>query len=310
MKRARAFAPATVANVAVGFDILGFAVGGLGETAIVERLDGHRGVIVEPIDGFSDILLEPMKNCASAGLVRLIEERELKFGFRIRLEKQIPVGSGLGGSSASAVAAIVAANALLKRKLSFTELFDYALTGEAVASGARHGDNVGPCLKGGMVCIRSHPSLELVPVKTPRALHAVIVLPHLSVRTAEARKILKPQVSLKAMVEQTANLGGFLLGCASGDFSLIGRSLRDVVIEPQRSKLIPGFRELQEAALEAGALGYSISGSGPAMFALVKGPAAAVKVQKALLRRSREIGVELRGTWLSPIAPRGARLRR
>jgi len=267
-------------------------------------------VIVEPIDGFSDILLEPMKNCASAGLVRLIEERELKFGFRIRLEKQIPVGSGLGGSSASAVAAIVAANALLKRKLSFTELFDYALTGEAVASGARHGDNVGPCLKGGMVCIRSHPSLELVPVKTPRALHAVIVLPHLSVRTAEARKILKPQVSLKAMVEQTANLGGFLLGCASGDFSLIGRSLRDVVIEPQRSKLIPGFRELQEAALEAGALGYSISGSGPAMFALVKGPAAAVKVQKALLRRSREIGVELRGTWLSPIAPRGALLRR
>lgn len=308
--RARAFAPATVANVAVGFDILGFALDGLGETATVERIERSREVFVEEVEGYADLPLDPRKNCATAGLVRLIEERKLSHGFRVRLDKQIPIGSGLGGSSASAVAAMVAANALLKKKLSFNQVLDYALTGEEVASRSRHGDNVGPCLKGGLVYIRSHPQLEIVSVKVPRALHAVVVLPNLTIRTADARKILKPEIPLKAMVEQTANLGGFLIGCLTNDFALMGRSLRDVVIEPQRSKLIPGFHDLQEVALASGALGFSISGSGPAMFALVNGRTAGLKVQKALVRRAKEVGMDLRGSWLSSISPRGARLRK
>ena len=308
MKRAKAFAPATVANVAVGFDILGFALEGLGEIAVVERIEKSREVVVEPVLGFPEIPLDPLKNTATAGLVRLIQERSLGFGFRVQLEKHIPIGSGLGGSSTSAMAALVAANSLLKKKLSIEELLDYALTGEAVASGSRHGDNVGPCLKGGLVFVRSQPSLEIVKIKTPSDLRCVVILPNLSIRTEEARKLLSKEVSLKKMIEQTANLTGFLLGCVQGDLKLMQHSLRDVVIEPQRAKLIPGFYELQKTALAAGALGFSISGSGPAMFALVVGPTRAKKVQQQLLTKARALDLPLKGAWLSRIAKRGAGL--
>lgn len=306
IRSAKAFAPATVANVAVGFDILGFALAGLGETAIVETTES--GVTIEPVEGFPSIPLEPTHNTATAGLVQLIKDKKLSHGFNVRLKKDIPVGSGLGGSSTSAVATIVAANALLKKKLEPAELIHYALIGEEVASGSRHADNIAPCLLGGLVFVRSQPEISFEKVKTPNELRAVVVLPDLTINTSEARKILSETVPLKAVVAQTANLSGFLLGCMKGDMKLIHRSLEDVMIEPQRARLIPSFTRLQVAAKEAGALGCSISGSGPAIFALAKSQADAVKIKKRLDSEAEVHGLRLRGSWVSAIAKQGARV--
>ncbi|MGZ3797887.1 MAG: homoserine kinase [Pseudobdellovibrionaceae bacterium] len=305
---AQAFAPATVANVAVGFDILGFALKGLGEIATVRKIPSPGQVIVQPVEDFPLLPLDPLKNTCSAGLVQLLKDKKLPFGFEVSLKKSIPIGSGLGGSSMSACASIVAANALLKKKLNKAEILHYALIGEAVASGAVHGDNVGPCLEGGLVFVRQQPEISLVKVPVPHSLRCVLILPELSINTKEARSLLSPQVPLKTMVEQTANLAGFLIGCATRDFALIGASLRDVVVEPQRAQLIPGFSELQRAALQAGALGCSISGSGPAVFALARNQISAAKIRKALLEVSARKKWKLKGSWISPLAAPGAHL--
>jgi homoserine kinase len=308
-KSSTAFAPATVANVAVGFDILGFALKGLGETATVEKIR-QPTVVVTPVAGFSDLPVDPLKNTASAGLVRLREDKKLSFGFKVTLQKEIPIGSGLGGSAASAVAAIVAANALLPKKLSRAELLEYALVGEMASSGSRQGDNVGPCLEGGLVFVRSYPELELVKIKTPPNLRCVIALPKLSVKTREARGILQPNVALKTAVQQTANLTGFLLGLAHKDMSLIARSLNDAMIEPQRASLIPCLPHLKEAAYQAGALGCSISGSGPAVFALADGEAAAKRVLKLWKTTAEVHDFTLIKTWISPLSNPGASVRK
>lgn len=305
---AQAFAPATVANVAVGFDILGFALSGIGEVATVRKINLPGQVKVLPVPGFPLLPLDPLKNTCSAGLVQLLKDQDLPFGFEVALQKSIPVGSGLGGSSLSACASIVAANALLKKKLSKAQLLHYALIGEAVASGAIHADNVGPCLEGGLVFVRQQPLISLQKIKTPASLRCVLILPDLSINTKEARNLLSPQVPLKALVAQTANLAGFLIGCANKNFKLMGESLRDVVIEPQRARLIPNFADLQAAALAAGALGCSISGSGPALFALAKNQASAHKIHKALLETATRKKLPLTASWISPIATQGARV--
>lgn len=304
--KARAFAPATIANVAVGFDILGFAVSGLGEEAIVRKIGKSPQVILNPVEGYPDLPLNPEKNTATAGLLQLIKDRKLKFGFEVTLKKTIPVGSGLGGSALSSVAAVVAANALLAKKLKPEELLHYALIGEQIASGSLHADNVGPCLHGGLVLVRSHPQVRVTRIKTPASLRCVLILPDLRIDTKAAREILKPQVDLKKMIEQTSNLAGFLVGCLKSDFEMMKESLRDVVIEPQRSVLIPGFGKIQQAALAAGALGCSISGSGPAMFALAANPQKAVKIQKAMQAAAVQAGLQIRGSWVSPVSAKGA----
>jgi homoserine kinase len=310
LKQARAFAPATVANVAVGFDILGFAIGGLGEEALVQKVENSREVVLDPVKGYPQLPLVPAENTATAGLLQLIEDKKLSFGFRVQLKKTIPIGSGLGGSSLSAVATIVAANALLPKKLSREELLHYALIGEKVASGSIHADNIGPCLEGGLVFVRTHPQISVVKIKIPPALstslRCVILLPALTIHTKSAREILKPQVSLSTVIEQTGNLAGFLLGCTSGKVDLIRQSLRDVLIEPQRSVLIPHFSALQGAALEAGALGCSISGSGPAIFALAATQTAAEKIKKNMVAMAKKRGLALQGSWVSPLSKKGA----
>lgn len=303
-RTASAFAPATVANVAVGFDILGFALSGVGEVATVTIV--KEGVEIERIEGFPEIPLEPERNTATAGLLQLIRDRNLNFGFKVRLEKSIPVGSGLGGSSTSAVAAIVAANALLKKKLTSEELLHYALIGEEVASGSRHADNVGPCLTGGLVFVRSSPALLLEKIKTPKELRAVVILPDFSINTKEARRLLSEDVSLRSLIQQTANLSGFLLGCLSNRMDLIEKCFEDVIIEPQRARLIPSFGQLQKAARHAGALGCSISGSGPAIFALARNQKDAIKIQKSLLSEAEVHGLKIRSSWVSPFATKGA----
>ena len=265
--RATAFAPASVGNVAIGFDILGFAVEALGDHVTVERRP-QPGVVISAIRGTStDLPLEPERNTAGRALLAMSASLGLSFGLDMQIEKGIPLGSGLGGSAASAVGAVVAANALLDEPRPKLELLKFAMEGEAVASGSLHVDNIAPSLFGGLVLTVGidQPRVKNIPV--PDSIRAIIVHPHMFVSTRQARAILKRSVDLSDFVWQTAHLAGFISGCYTNDLDLIRASLEDVVIEPQRQALIPGFADVRRAAMEAGALGCSISGAGPAMFA-------------------------------------------
>jgi homoserine kinase len=262
-----AFAPASVGNVAIGFDILGFAVNALGDRVRLTRV-ARAGVMIRGIRGVAgELPLEAANNTAGRALLALCDAVRPGFGFEMEIEKGIPLGSGLGGSAASAVAAVVAANALLPRPCGMIELLKFAMQGEAVASGSLHVDNIAPSLYGGLVLTVGidNPRVKRIPV--PTGVRAVIVHPHMFLSTREARAILKRSVGMSDFVWQTANLAGFISGCYTNDLDMIRESLRDVVIEPQRETLIPGFADVQRAALEAGSLGGSISGAGPTLFA-------------------------------------------
>ncbi len=267
LQRATAFAPASVGNVAIGFDIMGFSVDALGDRVTVTRR-AEPGVRITAIRGVAaDLPLDPARNTAGRALLAMQEALKPGFGFEMQIEKGIPLGSGLGGSAASAVAAVVAANALLSEPRTQLELLKYAMQGEAVASGSLHVDNIAPSLFGGLVLTVGidHPRVKQIPV--PAGIASVIVHPHMFLSTKQARAILKGTVELSDFVWQTANLAGFISGCYTDDLDMIRASFEDVVIEPQRAALIPGFPEVRRGAMDAGALGCSISGAGPAMFA-------------------------------------------
>ena len=265
--KATAFAPASAANVAIGFDILGFSVDVLGDEVTVERTDA-RGVVITGSTGVvTDIPRDPEKNTAGRALLAMQQALNLEFGFSASLHKGIPLGSGLGGSAASAVAAVVAANALLDAPLSKLELLQFAMQGEKVSSGSLHVDNISPSLFGGLVLTVGidHPRVKQIPV--PPGIRAVLVHPHLFLSTRQARGILKREVTMSDFIWQTANLAGFISGCYTNDLDMIRASFEDVVIEKQRSQLIPGFDAVRNAAISNGALGCTISGAGPTMFA-------------------------------------------
>ncbi|MGH8226385.1 MAG: homoserine kinase [Steroidobacteraceae bacterium] len=267
IERATAFAPASVGNVAIGFDILGFAVDALGDRVTVTR-KAEPGVTISAIRGAStDLPLEPERNTAGRALAAMVTGLALDFGIDMEIEKGIPLGSGLGGSAASAVGAVVAANALLPEPRPKLELLKFAMEGEAVASGSLHVDNIAPSLFGGLVLTVGidHPRVKPIPV--PPSVRAIIAHPHMFLSTRQARAILRRSVDLSDFVWQTANLAGFISGCFTNDLDMIRASFEDVVIEPQRQALIPGFAAVRMAAMAAGALGCSISGAGPAMFA-------------------------------------------
>ncbi|MCM2278863.1 MAG: homoserine kinase [Oligoflexia bacterium] len=308
--RAAAFAPATVANVGVGFDILGFAIDGLGDRVTVSRTPFAGRVEIEGVAAPQgmDIPADPARNTATAGLLHLAEELAVPHGFRVRIEKGIPLGSGMGGSAASAVAGVVAANALLDRPLPREKLLHYALIGEAVASGSIHGDNVAPCLLGGLMLVRSvaEGAEDVVPLPVPAELRCVVVHPGFRLDTREARAALAPDVPLKRHVAQSANLAGLLAGLYRSDLALVGRSLADVLIEPQRARLIPGFEAVKRAALGAGALGCSISGAGPSVFAWVDSEAVAKRAKEEMSRAFEAAGAQSVRAWISPIRAAGA----
>src|SRR6267154_2992320 len=269
-----AFAPATVGNVGIGFDILGHTVEAIGDRVYVER-SRQLGVRIRAITGCEAALpLVTERNTAGMALKALVESQRLDFGIEMTIEKGIPLGSGLGGSAASAVAAVVAGNALLAEPLTKLELLKFAMQGEAVASGSLHVDNISPSLFGGLVLTVGidHPRVKQIPV--PPDVRAVILHPHMFLSTKQARAILKRTVELSDFVWQTANLAGFISGCYTNDLDMIRASLEDVVIEPQRQALIPGFQDVRRGAMEAGALGCSISGAGPSMFAWAREAAA------------------------------------
>jgi homoserine kinase len=304
--QATAFAPASVGNVAIGFDIMGFALDALGDRVTVTARE-QPGVEITAVRGVAgELPRQARDNTAGRALLALIEALRPQCGFAVEIDKGIPLGSGLGGSAASAVAAVVAANALLPRPVDKLELLKFAMAGEAVASGSRHADNIAPSLFGGLVLTVGidHPRIKQIPV--PPGIRAVVVHPHMFLATARARAILKQNVDLADFVWQTAHLAGFICGCYTNDLDLIRASLEDVVIEPQRQALIPGFRDVRRAAMEAGALGCSISGAGPAMFAWTPDTAAAA----VLAGMQREFARQSLATdhWVLEVPSAGARV--
>jgi homoserine kinase len=262
-----AFAPATVANVGIGFDILGHTVDAVGDRVRVRRIEESVVRIRSIVGVAGELPVDAACNTGGRAVQALHAALGLTYGFELDIDKGIPVASGMGGSAASAVAAVVAANALLRMPLPPLQLLKFAMAGEIVASGSAHLDNIAPSLFGGLVLTVGidHPRVKQIPV--PASLRCVLVHPHMLLGTREAREMLKTDVTRSDFVWQTANLAGFISGCYSNDLDMIRESFDDVIIEPQRHSLIPGFKDVKAAAMSAGALGCSISGAGPTIFA-------------------------------------------
>ena len=294
---ARAFAPASVGNVAVGFDLLGHSVAGAGDIATVRRTDAP-GVRITAIRGVvTDLPREPAANTAGAALLSLLAAQAPGFGLELELDKGIALGSGMGGSAASCVAALVAANALLDAPLPRESLYPHALAGESVASGARTGDNVGPMLLGGLVLATPERLLRLSP---PADWHCALVHPHFVLETLRAREVLAAPYPLSALVRQTANLSQMLLGCERGDAALVRAGLRDELVESRRAPLVPGFAAVKQAALDAGAMGASLSGAGPSVFAWCEDAATAARAADAMRTAFAGAGLDSDG-FVSPL---------
>jgi homoserine kinase len=304
---ATAFAPATVGNVGVGFDLLGHAMVSLGDRITVRRIE-EPTVIVRGGTG-SQVPADAASNTAGAGLLRLIEDFGLPFGFEVLLEKGIPLGSGMGGSAASAAGAILAASRLLPEPLSEEHLLCYGMYGEEVATGSLHPDNLAPCLLGGLILALDGDPLRVVRVPVPSSLHCVVVHPRLRLDTRDARQVLPQTVCLRDHVAQSGKLAGVIAGCYSGDLELIARSLQDLIVEPRRAPLVKGFDAVKRAALSEGALGCSLSGSGPSLFAWCQGPEAGDRIRARMVEAFGAAGVESRG-WVSPVDAPGARIER
>jgi len=294
---ARAFAPASVGNVGVGFDLLGHSVAGVGDRAEVRRID-EPTVRIAAIDGCVDGLpLDPPANTAGAALLALRDALRLTHGFELVLHKGIALGSGMGGSAASCVAALVAANALLEQPLSREALYPFALDGEAVASGSRHGDNLGPMLLGGLV-LATHD--RLLRIEVPDAWHCALVHPHVVLETRKARAALAGHYALGEFVAQSSHLALVLAGCHRGDASLVREGLDDVLVEPRRAPLIPNFARVKQAALDHHAMGASISGAGPSAFGWYENRDDAERAATAMQAAFAEAGLHS-DTWVSPI---------
>jgi homoserine kinase len=272
-------APATVANMVCGFDILGFAVKEPYDEMWIQLTD-RPGITIINKDDYQ-LPVEPEKNVAGAALMAMLEELTIPIGFELTIRKHIKPGSGVGSSAASSAGAVVAANALLDGVFSKEDLVRFAMNGEKLASGVKHADNIAPCIYGGVTLIRSIHPLDIVALTAP-PLYVTIVHPQIEVRTADARSILKKQVYLKDAIKQWGNIAGLVTGLLKNDYDLIGRSLEDVLIEPVRSILIPGFETIKKKSKEAGALGGGISGSGPSIFMLSKDEKTAKEVEQVM----------------------------
>jgi homoserine kinase len=261
------FAPATVANVGVGYDILGFAIEKPGDEIIVKK-GLKKGLHITKITGCKKKLpYDVDKNTAGYGAYKLLESLGLQDEpIELEIHKKMPFGSGLGSSAASAAGGVFAVNEYLKSPYEKRDLAKFAVWGESVADGAIHGDNVIPSLLGGIVLIRDNDSFDFSSIPVPEGLHAFVIYPHIEIMTKDARAVLSENISLAKHVKQNGNLGSLIAGLFTSNFELISRSLQDHIIEPQRSKLIPHFYDLQKLALNAGAMNYTISGAGPSMF--------------------------------------------
>jgi homoserine kinase len=305
MKQVKIKSPGTVANLVCGFDILGLALNDPFDIMEVKLLDEPK-VIITNRDDFN-LPVEPEKNVAGVVFLAVMEKlNNSGIGFDVVMEKHIKPGSGIGSSAASAAGAAVAANHLLGKIFSNDELVQLAMNGEKLASGVKHADNIAPCILGGVSLIRSIHPLDIISIPAPD-LHVTVVHPQIEVRTSDARQILKQQVLLKDAIRQWGNIAGLVTGFMKNDYDLIGRSLEDVIIEPVRSILIPGFDEVKRNCREAGALGGGISGSGPSIFMLSKEESTARKVETVMKDVYEKIGIDYY-TYVTTINKNGVQL--
>lgn len=293
--------PGTVANLVCGFDILGLALNEPYDIMEVKLLDEPR-VIIHNRDDFN-LPTEAERNVAGVVFLAVMEKINSKQGFEVVMEKHIKPGSGIGSSAASAAGAAVAANHLLGNIFSDDELVQLAMNGEKLASGVKHADNIAPCILGGISLVRSIHPLDIISIPSPK-LHVTVVHPQIEVRTSDARQILKQQVLLKDAIRQWGNIAGLVTGFMKNDYDLIGRSLEDVIIEPVRSILIPGFDEVKAKCKEAGALGGGISGSGPSIFMLSKEEKTAREVETVMKDVYNRVGIEY-NTYVTTVNKNG-----
>ena len=304
MKEIKVLAPATIANLVCGFDILGMAIKEPYDEMTLSLRD-EPGITIQHTDEYN-LPVEPNENVSGVALQALMEEYKKPVGFNLVIHKNIKPGSGLGSSAASSAGAVVAANHLLGNIFSKEDLVRFAMNGEKVAGGVKHADNVSPSIYGGVTLIRSIFPLDIIPLNAPD-LFITIVHPQIEVRTSDSRQILRKEVQLKDAIKQWGNIGGLIMGFMKSDFELIGRSMEDVIIEPVRSILIPGFDEVKTKCKEAGSLGGGISGSGPTIFMLNKNHQTALLVEEIMKNIYEKIGVDYK-TYVTSINTMGVKI--
>lgn len=285
MSNIKIFCPATIANLNCGFDVMGLCLETIGDEMIF-RKSPTKGIKITKITG-AELPFEIDKNVAGVAALAILNNYEkdfnpVSFGIEIEIHKKIKTGSGIGSSAASAAGAVFGVNEILGKPYSKSELVHFAMKGEAIASGSEHADNVAPCLLGGFTLVRGYDPLDIIKIESPNELFAVVLHPHIEIKTSDARAVLEPMISLKNAIKQWGNLGGLIAGLYMKDYEIISRSLEDVIIEPLRKGLIPNFDKVKNSALKNGALGAGISGAGPSIFALCKGSSIAKNVAKTM----------------------------
>lgn len=298
----RIFSPATVANVNCGFDVLGFALQGLGDEMVLRKTK-QKGIQITKITG-ADLPVDPQQNVSGVAGNAMLEALKLDFGFGLEIHKKIRSGSGVGSSAASAAGVVFGINQFLKKPLSNLELAFFAMKGEAIASGNEHADNVAPCIYGGFTLITGYDPLNIVALPVPQELFVTIIHPHIEIKTKESRALLPEQVSLKTAIQHSGNLAGLVSALYSSDYQQIAHCARDVLVEPYRKNTIPHYEQLKQIALKAGGLAFGISGSGPSMFTLCEGIKTAKKVERQLMKFLNKQKVES-DSYVSPISTSG-----
>lgn len=307
MESIRVFAPATVANVTCGFDILGFAVDRPGDEIVLRKNENGKLRIVRISGDGGALPTDIGRNTCGVVLTIFMEQTGIGVGLDVELNKKMPLGSGLGSSAASAVAAAFAANELFGRPLTLEQLLPITMEAERMACGAAHADNVAPGLYGGFVLVRSYEPLDVVKLPVSESLYASIVHPHIEVKTKDAREILRRELYLRDAVKQSGNVAGLVAGLLLSDYGLIGRSMHDYIVEPIRAILIPGYDDVKVAAIQNGALGAGISGSGPSLFALCTSESLAFKAGKGM--RDVYVGMDIQcDMYVSKINLEGPRI--
>lgn len=295
------FAPASVSNLACGFDVMGFALEQPGDEIIIEVDKSQSEPKIETITGDEKKLSYNLEeNTAGMAILKIAQKYPDVNYAKITINKKMGIGSGIGSSAASASGAVFAVNQLFDLKLELNDLIEFAMLGEAVASGTIHADNVAPSLLGGFTLIRGYDPVDIVKINTPLDLYCNIIYPAITIKTSDARKILPESIPLKTAIKQWGNVGGMIAGLITGDAELISRSMTDLVAEPVRAPLIPYYYDLKQAAADTGAIGCNISGSGPSVFALSQNKETAGNIEKNMCKVLDNAGIKYQ-TYISKI---------
>ena len=305
MEVIKVFSPASIANLNCGFDVLGLSLEGIGDEIILRKVP-QNGIKITEING-ADLPLETQKNVAGVAGMAMLNDLNLNFGFEIQIHKGIPIGSGIGGSAASAAAVVFGINQFLEKPLSLQELTHYGMKGEALASGNEHADNVAPSIYGGFTLITSYTPLNIVSLPVPENLFVTIIRPHIEIKTKASRAALPINVPLKNAITQSGNLAGFISSLYTSDYELMARSLKDVLVEPHRKHQLPLFDEARTAALKSGAMAFGIGGSGPAMFSICKGNEVANQLEENLKELYRKSDIQI-DSFVSRVSTVGSKI--